>query len=545
MKKVLVFLLLIISIYSQEDINLIKLYDEKKYKEITEIYITQECNNAEFELVFTKAILSKNLEALKNFKNIGYFEDGLLKHLLELDDVKLFYYYKENNFLGEDKQNYKDWIYQGISMDSDNIVKELLKNAEAEKISIESLDLLNMAFEQGSFEIFSLIFDKTSRLDYLDFYPNNQDLSAKINYILQVDSNKSILNQEMLNDIIFYYLSCGEYGKVKEILEKYKEIKIGEELKTKLLVLSAEKKDYEYSKSLIKEIEICSEYLDSKEITNFMTDKNIEKLLIENNKDVNDLLSITINEFVKNNKLDEFEIFLNTNYNFKNKNLQENMFCSVISWNNLKALEILKKYNLLNYERDVEVFSKAPDENDSEMFKSLFTSKESKDGIYIFDILTNYNRPEIAEFIIDNEKDIEKKERIKQNMFVRAAIKNNKAMVNYFLDKGLNINRKDEYGKTVLYYVMLNFCNFNYENVSEEAIVFLKEKGADFNKIDNKKSVLTVAIENNGSSEVIEFLLQFKLDINYVDENGYTAYDYVKQFNIKEIDELFKKYMKK
>lgn len=179
MKKVLVFLLLIISIYSQEDINLIKLYDEKKYKEITEIYITQECNNAEFELVFTKAILSKNLEALKNFKNIGYFEDGLLKHLLELDDVKLFYYYKENNFLGEDKQNYKDWIYQGIPMDSDNIVKELLKNAEAEKISIESLDLLNMAFEQGSFEIFSLIFDKTSRLDYLDFYPNNQDLSAK------------------------------------------------------------------------------------------------------------------------------------------------------------------------------------------------------------------------------------------------------------------------------------------------------------------------------------------------------------------------------
>lgn len=545
MKKVLVFLLLIISIYSQEDINLIKLYDEKKYKEITEIYITQECNNAEFELVFTKAILSKNLEALKNFKNIGYFEDGLLKHLLELDDVKLFYYYKENNFLGEDKQNYKDWIYQGISMDSDNIVKELLKNAEAEKISIESLDLLNMAFEQGSFEIFSLIFDKTSRLDYLDFYPNNQDLSAKINYILQVDSNKSILNQEMLNDIIFYYLSCGEYGKVKEILEKYKEIKIGEELKTKLLVLAAEKKDYEYSKNLIKEIEICSEYLDSKEITNFMTDKNIEKLLIENNKDVNDLLSITINEFVKNNKLDEFEIFLNTNYNFKNKNLQENMFCSVISWNNLKALEILKKYNLLNYERDVEVFSKAPDENNSEMFKSLFTNKESKDGIYIFDILTNYNRPEIAEFIIDNEKDIEKKERIKQNMFVRAAIKNNKAMVNYFLDKGLNINRKDEYGKTVLYYVMLNFCSFNYENVSEEAIVFLKEKGADFNKIDNKKSVLTVAIENNGSSEVIEFLLQFKLDINYVDENGYTAYDYVKQFNIKEIDELFKKYMKK
>ncbi len=545
MKKVLVFLLLIISIYSQEDINLIKLYDEKKYKEITEIYITQECNNAEFELVFTKAILSKNLEALKNFKNIGYFEDGLLKHLLELDDVKLFYYYKENNFLGEDKQNYKDWIYQGIPMDSDNIVKELLKNAEAEKISIESLDLLNMAFEQGSFEIFSLIFDKTSRLDYLDFYPNNQDLSAKINYILQVDSNKSILNQEMLNDIIFYYLSCGEYGKVKEILEKYKEIKIGEELKTKLLVLAAEKKDYEYSKNLIKEIEICSEYLDSKEITNFMTDKNIEKLLIENNKDVNDLLSITINEFVKNNKLDEFEIFLNTNYNFKNKNLQENMFCSVISWNNLKALEILKKYNLLNYERDVEVFSKAPDENNSEMFKSLFTNKESKDGIYIFDILTNYNRPEIAEFIIDNEKDIEKKERIKQNMFVRAAIKNNKAMVNYFLDKGLNINRKDEYGKTVLYYVMLNFCSFNYENVSEEAIVFLKEKGADFNKIDNKKSVLTVAIENNGSSEVIEFLLQFKLDINYVDENGYTAYDYVKQFNIKEIDELFKKYMKK
>lgn len=548
MKKVLIFLLLIVSIYSQENINLIKFYDEKMYKEIIKIYNAENYSNTEFKFVFTKAILSKNLEALNEFKNIEYFEQKLLNYLLELDDVKLFNYYKENNFLGEDKENYKNWICQGIEMDSENIVKELVSSAEKLNINIESLGLLNVAFEQGSFEVFTLIFDKTSRLDYLEFYSNNKDLSAKINYILQEDLKKNILNKEVLNDIVFYYLSHGEYDKTKEILEKYKEIKIERELKAKLLVLSAEKKDYKFSETLIKEdISFSESCISSEEITNFVSDKNIEKLLVEGNKELNYLLSVTINQLIENNRLEDFENILKSNYNFEDKEIQENMFYIAVGHNNLNALEILKKNKLLNFDIQSDVLDKIIVENKIEIFKLIYEKSEFKDENYNFDTLMTYTRPEMAEFIINNEATPEKQERVKLIMFIWAATKNNKEMMNYFLNKGLNINKKDEFGKTALYYVILNIDNdsCDYSELGYDTLSFLIEKGANFDKVDNKKSALMVAVERNKNAELVEFLLKSKADINYLSEDGYTAYDYVKQFNIKELDKIFKKYMKK
>ena len=128
-----------------------------------------------------------------------------------------------------------------------------------------------------------------------------------------------------------------------------------------------------------------------------------------------------------------------------------------------------------------------------------------------------------------------------------AATKNNKEMMNYFLNKGLNINKKDEFGKTALYYVILNIDNdsCDYSELGYDTLSFLIEKGANFDKVDNKKSALMVAVERNKNAELVEFLLKSKADINYLSEDGYTAYDYVKQFNIKELDKIFKKYMKK
>ncbi len=104
MKKVLIFLLLIVSIYSQENINLIKFYDEKMYKEIIKIYNTENYSNTEFKFVFTKAILSKNLEALNEFKNID----------------RMFLYKNFFFFITNEK---KIFIFKTTDMESDELIK--------------------------------------------------------------------------------------------------------------------------------------------------------------------------------------------------------------------------------------------------------------------------------------------------------------------------------------------------------------------------------------------------------------------------------------
>lgn len=550
MKKVLFFLLLIVSIYSQDNADIIKLYNEKKYKEIAEVLNTGEYINEERKLVLTKSIVNKNLEALKALKDTNDFESRFLNYLLKLDNLELYVYYKQNNFLEAGSFNYENVIYHAIHSGSVNIIKELVKNQENLNFIVEGINVLDLAYEWGTLEVFKIIFDKVNKFEEIDLYPYDfvevENRTEKINYILEEGTKKSILSQKMLNDIFDYYLNSGNFVKVKEMMVKYKEIKINEEIKEKLLVLSAEKKDYGFAEILIKEgILPSSSNWYAEKLINFICDKNIEKLLIENDKDISYLLAFMINELIDNNDLEKLEKILNSNYDLKNIELRENIVGTAVVDNKVEALQILKKYNMLNIEIETDILNRVLEENNFEVFKILFGQSELKDGVYDLNIILDYHRPEMIDFIINNEKTLEKQERAKQIIFTLSAMKNNKEILNYFLNKGFDINKKDEYGRTALYYIIYDCDYSDIYGINDKAISFFKEKRADFNKVDNKKSALIVAIQNGKGTELIEFLLQSKVDINYVDDNGYTAYDYVKQSNNKELDKIFKKYMKK
>ena len=89
-------------------------------------------------------------------------------------------------------------------------------------------------------------------------------------------------------------------------------------------------------------------------------------------------------------------------------------------------------------------------------------------------------------------------------------------IINILLEKGADINAKDNYGRTPLMHAIQYGC-------SEEVIKILLEKGADINAKDNYGwTPLMYAIQYGCSEEVIKILLEKGADINAKDNYGWT-----------------------
>ena len=91
-----------------------------------------------------------------------------------------------------------------------------------------------------------------------------------------------------------------------------------------------------------------------------------------------------------------------------------------------------------------------------------------------------------------------------------------KEVIKILLEKGADINAKDNYGRTPLMHAIQYGC-------SEEVIKILLEKGADINAKDNYgRTPLMHAIQYGCSEEVIKILLDKGADVNAKDKNGCT-----------------------
>src|SRR5690606_16474590 len=86
------------------------------------------------------------------------------------------------------------------------------------------------------------------------------------------------------------------------------------------------------------------------------------------------------------------------------------------------------------------------------------------------------------------------------------------AVINYFLDKGLDVNQADTHGNTPF----INACDRN----NLEVVRLFAKTVKDINQTNKKdESALALAVSNNGV-DVVDFLLSQNADVKVKDANG-------------------------
>jgi ankyrin repeat protein len=107
-------------------------------------------------------------------------------------------------------------------------------------------------------------------------------------------------------------------------------------------------------------------------------------------------------------------------------------------------------------------------------------------------------------------------------------------VLNYFLNKGVNSNQKDNKGNTPL-------LNASHSNTLEVIKLFAKNTN-DINTTNKEgHSALTNAIKNN-TIDVVDFLISQKADVNVIDSKGNNlGYYTLKSYNPNKVDQFKKK----
>ena len=98
--------------------------------------------------------------------------------------------------------------------------------------------------------------------------------------------------------------------------------------------------------------------------------------------------------------------------------------------------------------------------------------------------------------------------------------------VNYFLQHGADINKRNKSGRTPLIQHSLA-----YEN--QDHVKFLLEKGADINAQDNKGNTLLMYAIALRNEPLINEILKLNPDVNIKNKEGKTANDMAKEYGYK------------
>jgi ankyrin repeat protein len=100
-----------------------------------------------------------------------------------------------------------------------------------------------------------------------------------------------------------------------------------------------------------------------------------------------------------------------------------------------------------------------------------------------------------------------------KNALFQAVSANRINIVNYLIEKGINVNLKDKEGKTALMY-----CH------NPKIAKILIDKGININEVDN--SGRNYVLMYNGDEKIIKYLIDNGININLQDKNGKTALMY-------------------
>ena len=157
--------------------------------------------------------------------------------------------------------------------------------------------------------------------------------------------------------------------------------------------------------------------------------------------------------------------------------------------------------------------------------------------------LRNEN-PQFIEFLLNKGFSIEKRNKY-GNTAVFAASRNvNIDVIKTLVAKGGNLKGINDFGDTILMYLFSSANNEAHNVISIEMVKYLIENGVDVNARNSvNQTALMLAVDNVTDPEYIELLITAGADVNAEDDNGYTPYKIAKEYNPNPaIAEMIKKY---
>ncbi|MDZ5472580.1 M48 family metallopeptidase [Bacillus sp. 31A1R] len=98
------------------------------------------------------------------------------------------------------------------------------------------------------------------------------------------------------------------------------------------------------------------------------------------------------------------------------------------------------------------------------------------------------------------------------------------------ISEGEDVNQADDEGSTPLHWAIQDY--------SYEAVELLLQEGANPNTANIYDTTPLISAVFMGDAEMVSLLLEYGVDTNYVDSEGYTAYDYAVEYEYNDIIEL-------
>lgn len=138
---------------------------------------------------------------------------------------------------------------------------------------------------------------------------------------------------------------------------------------------------------------------------------------------------------------------------------------------------------------------------------------------------------------IEKGANVDAKDEFGWTPLLRAVATKNKELVDFLISKGANVNAKNTSdGTTVIGYA----CMWGEENKS--IVELLLSKGARLNVTDGAGRTPLFVPVMGGNLSIVELLLSKGIDVNSKDRNGQTALSFAEQNGNQEMIELLKKH---
>ncbi|SPU38450.1 Ribulose-5-phosphate 4-epimerase and related epimerases and aldolases [Lysinibacillus capsici] len=147
-------------------------------------------------------------------------------------------------------------------------------------------------------------------------------------------------------------------------------------------------------------------------------------------------------------------------------------------------------------------------------------------------LLQQLNDTALIKDLLNLDIDLKKKNKEGQNTYTTAILSQNQAIVQLFIDKGLDLNKVDELGNNAVH-IYLNYKKDNLTYLAD-----LIEKGTSVNGINEQGQTPLYLAILNGDKKTVEELVKNNADINIVNSNNESAQDIAEKYN-KSLVELF------